>query len=398
MADGSYDVESLRAQLRNVEEQLEPIRRQLAGNRKWYCKAFAVLRSDYGFITFLVVAIVGGCYVLVDHVNPFQNYRDAALAGRLAHAYIRMGDRLLSIGEWNAARGAYHEALGHDPRNEAASYHLYVAELLAAGEPAAMDAALEQLAAERPGDAAIPFAQGITCSARRRYADAAEYFRRAIAVDSGFLGAHINLGTVALRLGDHATYLQHSRIVYRMDSGFGIAVNNMAYACALQHDFAEAVRLYLRLDTIAHSAHSLWLIGGAMLYRNPMGAEPFLGQSIGMLQQNLPDSAKEFGGAWPVGYVPADTSAVLGERDFVRVVARTEKLACVLCSYAVADALTGNLRGADAKLRRAAALLEQNAALRRVISLDLAATAAITNAEPGVRRWLKHASQSWSVQ
>lgn len=395
MSDASDGITRLRAQLREAEDQLDRIKRELNVRNQWMHTAFEFIRREYGFISFLLLGAASIYYTVRYHVSPFQDFAGAARSGVLARSYTAIGDRMMSLGQWEPAQAAFHKALELDPRSERASYYSHIARLMTISGPVAIDQALAQLVSETDSDAVVLFAQGIMYERRYQYHQAAESFRRSISKDASFIGSRINLGVVSLRLGDRVTYYEQTSAVYRLDSSFDVGINNMAYACELRHNHGEATRLYLRMNTIASTARTLWLVGTSMLYHNPADAERFLADCVDMLQRDLPDTASELGGEWSVGYVPVDTMASINKSDFAAAILRSEKLACALVSYGICDALAGNNEGARAKLDRAFLLTGRNTTLRRIIALQLKSTAELIHPDSIIGAWLRKIGQEW---
>lgn len=368
---------SVERRLDEIQGELRAIRNTFVAQRSWAHRAFDWLRNNYGVVGFLLVGCAAGYYAVRYQVTPFHDLADPARSRTLARTYTTLGDRMMAVGRWDRAREAFGQALELDPRDARASYHAHIARLMRLDDPTAVDAALAQLAAEADDDPVIPFAQGILRARRKQHVEAAEFFRRSIRADPTFIGARINLGVVSFRTGDRNEYEKQAVEAYRLDSGFTIAINNMAYARELRHDFREATRLYLRMDTLDRSALTEWLVGASMLYHKPTEAEAHLGTAVSLLESGLPDTAAALGGPWKIGYVPADTAAQLSEDDVVTVTARREKLGCALVAYALYDALAHNAPGADAKLRRADTLLAGNRPLLRVIALGVESLAVL---------------------
>lgn len=383
---------SVEHRLDEIQGELRAIRSACVPQRSWAHRAFEFLRNNYGVISFLLLSLAAGYYALRYRVTPFHDLADPARTKALARTYTALGDRMMAVGRWNHARAAFDEALDLDPRDARSSYHAHIARLMTLDDPAAVDAALAQLAAETDDDPVIPFAQGMVCSGRGQYHEAAQFFRRSILADSAFIGAHINLGVVSLWKGDRAEYLFQAVEAYRLDSGFNMAINNMAYAWELRRDFREATRLYLRMDTLDRSARTKWLVGAAMLYYEPAAAEPYLSTAVTLLESDRPDTAAELGGPWKVGYVPADTNAPISEDDVVTVTARREKLGCALMAYALYDALAHNPVGADAKLRRADTLFAGDRRLLRIVALGIESVVALAPCDSAASAWLHRAA------
>src|SRR5436309_2569837 len=112
LLDRFHELESQIAEIRN---QLEPPKiNKLDRYLIKPCKAALANWTLIAFITGLIVAI--GVYWRYD-ISYFESQKNISLTKESADAYRKLGDNLMTYGEFDAARDAYNTALKMNSNN-----------------------------------------------------------------------------------------------------------------------------------------------------------------------------------------------------------------------------------------------------------------------------------------
>jgi tetratricopeptide (TPR) repeat protein len=100
--------------------------------------------------------------------------------------------------------------------------------------------------AQNPGDFWLNFRLGIALAQAERWAEAAGYYRGALAARPDAFGAHNNLGNALVETGDVAAAIASYRRALDLDPNYPGAHHNLGIALAKQGDVAAAIASYRR--------------------------------------------------------------------------------------------------------------------------------------------------------
>lgn len=151
------------------------------------------------------------------------------------------------------------------------------------------EAHFRYLLRKQPRNARVLYGLGGALKDQGRLPEAAELYRRALAVAPNHVSAHINLGAVLLQTGRLGEAVDHLRTAVRLDSNAAGAHYNLAVISASQGNLSQAVEHYreaIRARSDYGEAHN----NLGQIYR----ATRRLEEAVGHLRQAaafLPDSA-----------------------------------------------------------------------------------------------------------
>jgi tetratricopeptide (TPR) repeat protein len=113
--------------LHELENQINDIRAQLdpQGKPRRKRKALKFVVTNWGFFGFVITVVVAGLVYWHYDISYFENQKNISIVKKSADFYAQLGDRMLLLGEPEAAAESYRTALQINPSNVAASRGLF---------------------------------------------------------------------------------------------------------------------------------------------------------------------------------------------------------------------------------------------------------------------------------
>ena len=138
-----------------------------------------------------------------------------------------LGNLLQELDEWQGAIACYRAALAHDPRYTSAYFNLGRA-LLHVNDLVRAEHALRQAAALAPNDAQVRSRLARALVELGRQDEAMEQTRRSLELEPDSAEIHNDAGVVHSTIGDFDAAREHYRTALAFDSGFAKAALNLA--------------------------------------------------------------------------------------------------------------------------------------------------------------------------
>ncbi len=231
-------------------------------------------------------AILVGFYVWdmfgIDYY--FDSYRNTANSRRLAEFYCCLGDRFMTLSEWDAAEDAYRKALEINRNNLDATYGIVKAEVFQpVGKehepaPAVISTKLKYLAARFPDDHQVDYLKGLfawkngdSVQAKQLWESSAKKYERVRKrlgrddMEEGFVGAYVMLGNLSLVDNDLPNAIKHTELAVRIAPDHPTAVNNLGYCYLLSGRDADAVKFLSQAFNASSAVLTALNLGDAYL-------------------------------------------------------------------------------------------------------------------------------------
>lgn len=159
------------------------------------------------------------------------------------------GVALLEQYKADEAVKAFREALAMDPKNTLASVNLAIA-FLNVPDTAAAEQAAKAALEIAPDSPQAWYVRGVAARAENRTEDARAAFRKVLAVDSSDVGAHVNLGQLALLARDYETAITEFRAATAAEPYNGSALYNLGIALVRSGKQDEGQKVLDKFQTL----------------------------------------------------------------------------------------------------------------------------------------------------
>jgi tetratricopeptide (TPR) repeat protein len=310
----------------DLEEQVKSLRASVkpAAERAGFvgrCQTFArLLIANWVLLSFLSVCLIAVYAKFAFDIDFFEKYRNDSATKKLSEFYGQMGDRMMGITEWEAAKEAYGEALKINPDNTAATFGLAKARVfdpLPGNDwaPDVVDARLNYLLSRFPDDYQIYFLKGVRYHSMEKDAEAAVWLRKSIDKNPKFLGGYLQLAFVQWAQSDLTDAETNLAKAVELDPDSATAKNNLAACHMVLSDFSGAVPLFEESYRISPSAVTALSLNEAYWYSlNFDRALAVLQPAADYMDQkhDLPDHY--IGGEMGSGFLPL----VVGDRETIK--------------------------------------------------------------------------------
>jgi tetratricopeptide (TPR) repeat protein len=313
-----------------------------------------VLARNWVQVTFVwAVAIVA--YVQIRFgIDYFEKYRNASTKKELSKFYGEMGDRMMDIQEWDAAKVAYDRALDINPQNDSAALGSFKAKVFdpLPGQktwiPEVVDARLKYLSCRAPDDYQLDFLKGLRNQDMWEYGKAAECFNKALAKNTEFSGGYVALGNLArLRSDLPEARLQYQKAVDHNPSS-AAAKNSLGACLMLLSKFPEATKQFVESYQISPTAliasalgESYWFSGS---FRDALDSHQ---QAVDFLNENPDVQNRYTSGGWRAAFCPLADGDIETPKRIVQLVSVEEKRAVLHFQLAIDHALLNNFVDAN---------------------------------------------------
>ncbi len=216
------------------------------GPPPWWHRRAAIL------VALLVVVVAA----VATSVALYPLYQQTQQQRRQVQSLVRQAEDLLNVGQRNAARGLYRQALKLDPENPAANWGLrksaaYDQEPDAEFDSEVIRTRLRSLLAEHPADPHLHALLADQHAIAAEYEQAERAYRTPLTHRPDLATAHFGLGNLFLKQDQDLQALKHLRRAVELSPSNREYLTNLAYAHTRQGDYRGAVQHYdkaLRVD------------------------------------------------------------------------------------------------------------------------------------------------------
>lgn len=237
-----------------LDEQINELAREIAALKarldrpaSSIQRCLRIARENWLLATF-VATVLSAAYVFSAYdINYFESYANIATTKRLSEFYRKLGDRMMSASEWEAAEQSYNAALKLNPNNIAATYGVAKAQVFQPlpGRkylpPEIMDARLEYLSSSLPNDTDLYFLKAIRYSQQGDIENSVLLLRNCIANNPKFAACYFQLGYFDHVQNRFADAVANYETAVRLDPGFAVARNNLGFIQLILTKFKEAI-------------------------------------------------------------------------------------------------------------------------------------------------------------
>jgi tetratricopeptide (TPR) repeat protein len=230
------------------------------------------LRPDY----FPVFVSLGNIYLQLNRLDQAEaNFRRALeINENIAAAQYGLGQAALSKRSYADAAGYLEKALSLAPESNRIHYALAMAYRgIGKMDQARSHLVLSGAVGVRVSDPLVDGLQDLVKGARlhlirgrtaleaRRFSEAAEQFRQAVAAQPDNITAHLNLGAALTQTGDLAGAIEEFRESVRLDPQHANAHYNLGFLLAQANQHEEAIRhLRLAVNAVPTDVHGRFLL------------------------------------------------------------------------------------------------------------------------------------------
>ncbi len=352
-----------------LEEQLQHLKADVTPAREMNpvmeaAAAVAKFAIDNWVLLSFVVAVATAIYVKFHFgIDYFESYRDVATKKMLSEFYRKLGDRMMVYGEWEPAEAAYRNSLEINPTNKQASFGVAKAGLFQPlkGQkfyaPDMVEAKLDFLIANVPGDAQLVFLKGFNRFLQGDNDESIRLLRQAIAIDPQFVGSYIQLGYMLMGAGEIEPAIGNFKKALEIDASYSLTNNNLGYCYLITLQRQEAVKCFeLSLKICPTLLNTISLADAYRLNGNLDDAHRLHAHAVRVLGEKDIEKERYIGGQWLYNFMPLKEGDRQTIQQAVQMYSFEQKKMVTLAALAFDQALRGETIQADKAFAQSMAL------------------------------------------
>jgi tetratricopeptide (TPR) repeat protein len=317
--------------------------------------AVAKFAIDNWVLLSFIVAVATAVYVKFRFdIDYFESYRDVATKKMLSEFYRKLGDRMMVYGEWEPAEAAYRNSLEINPTNKQASFGVAKAGLFQPlkGQkfyaPDMVEAKLDFLIANVPGDAQLVFLKGFNRFLQGDSDESIRLFRQAIEIDPKFVGSYIQLGYMLMGAGEVEPAIENFKKALEIDASYSLTNNNLGYCYLITLRVPDAIKCYeLSLKLCPTLLNTISLGDAYRLNGSFDDAHRLHAHAVRVLGEKGIEKERYVSGQWTYNFMPLREGDTQTIRQCVMVNTFEQKKMVTLAALAFDQALRGETIQAD---------------------------------------------------
>jgi len=404
------DKSELLNRIHALEKELVLLKTELAppktgtGVAAFFKRLPRLLISNWVLISF-ITAIVTAVYVKYRFdIDYFESYKNIKIAKDISSFYTEMGEKLMIISEWEAAKEAYTRALENNKNNMQASFGLMKATAFDPAEngknvqPEVVDARVDLLVSKFPEDYMVHFLNGVRYMNKNDLEKAVSSFNKSIALKPDFISTYIELGylnmgsydakTKTIRV-NHTKSIEYSKKAVTIDSNNAIANNNLGYSLLLRGQIKQGIMYLEKANNQSPSLLTMINIGEAYrLCGTVQTALWYHTKALERLEATKDENDRFISGVWCYNFLPIRADDTVTVKNYVKIAGKYQKLAFANYALSLDYALQDNFNAATKHLA-AALQCDRDQYCEKYFRNTISSLDYFLTLKPGFKAWVK---------
>lgn len=344
-----------------------------------------------------VFALLTAIYVkFAYHVDYLESYRNTSDNKKLSEFYVRLGDNMMAVTNWDAAADAYESALKLNPNNQAATYGLVKARVFqplpGAKEidPEIVDTRLDYLLKHRDlkDDYQVFLMKSYRLLQMGDASQARSWIEKCIDKAPQFASCYFVRGYIGVSEGQIEKAAADFAKVLEYDPNSSVARNNLAACNMILARFDRAADLFSdsnRIDPTALNARNLaeasWFTGR---FQSALIAHSWAADRV----DRITDPNERFlAGLWMEPFLPLRPGDTETSKTKIFISTLDQKKAVLHYELAIDHALLGQLSAADKEFA-AARKIDREPDIVNDMDNRIQSIESFVTLSPATRSWL----------